>query len=1026
MPTKTDGFGQFFRNRRTTLGLSLSEFCRQNGFDKGNISRLERGLKKPPKSEEILQSYADALQLERDSEDWKAFMGHAAIARGKLPTAVSDERAADVEKMFRKLGRRLHDSWVKAWNLEQWSSTRESQGVLPTLVRQLVHASTEQPTRIEIPGDVQRHGWDGVVEAPKAFLFVPEGVSAWEISVQRNPKGKAEEVFKDRKKGPLGLPPSEVTFVFVTSRKWDWKQKWRDEKRQVGKWKSVEVYDSVDLEAWLEAAPGVDAWIAERIGLRPAGVISISDYWESLSRLSNPRFKPDVFLASREKTAEKLRAFFLGAADVMPFECRSPGEALDFAAAYMAVTSSDHAEIAMDEEERIRVQSRTVVVKDRAQWDGLSRATGPLNLFPIPSLSLTDEELNAAVSRGHRILIAATQFSNHRLQPTTLPRPSRYDLDEALRKSGFERELADKAARAAGGSVSVLKRHLSTIPSTQLPSWRSDAELTHFMPMLLIGAWDDANEVDRAVLSRLSGRPYGELQNVANRLTLVEDAPLTRIESRWRLVSPEDSWWLIGVHVTDDLLSSFEAIANEVLSQHDESLTMSAGARFLASMKGTLDPSASALLRRGISETTAILGSGFGPAARLPGTRERADRIVRTALQKATWLRWASLDNLLPLLAEAAPNEFLAAISTDLKRKRSELAKVLADDGEDHPLMSRCKHAGLLWALECLAWSPELLPGVCTVLARLDEVDSGGSWGNRPAASLREILLTWYPQTAAGVGKRIAVLKSLADRTPEVAWKLLFAMLPQGHSHADLTHRPIWRDWVSAWQEGTSGSDYWKQVNAAADLIVRLVGNDPTRWAHVLDELQSVPESRRNQLIDQLRNFPVDEIDPEERRHLAEHLRRTIQRHRDFADADWALPANSVGALEQALPTLLPDKLCERHAWLFVPWLELEGFRGKRKEMHAEIDRLRAEALGEIVDKGGIGGVLKLTDIVTSPDQVGATLAQTGYVPDNQVLPDLLGSSDASHQSLAANYAEVRIRRAGWEWVRTLSLTSGM
>jgi len=1022
MPTTIGEFGQFFRNRRTALGLSLSEFCRQNGFDKGNVSRLERGLKKPPASPELLQTYADALQLERDSEDWKAFMGHAAIARGKLPTAVSDERAADVEEMFRKLGRRLHDSWVKAWNLEQWSSTRESQGILPTLVRQLVHASSEQPTRIEIPGDVQRHGWDGIVKARKASLFVPEGVSAWEISVENNPKRKAEEVFKDRKKGPLGLPPSEVTFVFVTSRKWDEKQKWRDEKRQLDKWKSVEVYDSVDLEAWLEAAPGVDAWIAERLGLRPAGVISIGDYWELLSRLPTPRLKPDVFLASREKTAGELRAFLLGTPGVMPFECRSPVEALDFAAAYLTVTASDHAEIAMDEEERIRVQSRTVVVKDRAQWDGLSQTTGPLNLFPIPSLSLTDEELNAAVSRGHRVLIAATQFSNHRLQPTALPRPSRYDLDEALRKSGFGREVADKAARAAGGSLSVLKRHLSTIPSTQLPSWCSDAELADFMPMLLIGAWDDANEVDRAELSCLSGRPYGELQNVANRLTLVEDAPLTRIESRWRLVSPEDSWLLIGERVTDHLLDSFEAIAIRVLGQQNESFKLSADERLAASIRGTLRPNASALLRRGISETTAILGSEFGPTAKRSGTRERAARIVRATLQNATWLRWATLGDLLPLLAEAAPDEFLAAVSTDVQKKRSELAKVLSDDGEDHPLMSRCKHAGLLWALECLAWSPDLLSRVCTSLAKLDEVDSGGSWGNRPAASLREILLTWYPQTAAGVEKRIAVLKSLADRTPEVAWKLLFAMLPQGHSHADLTHRPIWRDWVSAWQEGTSGTDYWKQVNAAADLIVRLVDNDPTRWSYVLDELQSVPESHRSELIDRLRNFPVDEIAADERRRLAEHLRKTIQKHRDFADANWSLPSDSVEALNQALPRLLPQGLQDRHAWLFVPWPKIEGFRGKRNEMELEMNRLRADALSEIVDQDGLDGVLKLADVVESPGHVGAALARSDCVSVDQIVPVLLRSSNVSYRSLAANYSKVRIFSDGWDWVRTLSL----
>src|SRR5258707_4535657 len=166
MQTKSDEFGWFFRSRRTALGLNLSEFCRQNGFDKGNISRLERGLKKPPESKDLLQAYADALRLERNSEDWKTFMGHAAIAHDKLRSAVSDERAADAEEMFRKMSRRLHDSWVKARNLEQWSSTREAQGGLPTLIRQLIHASTEQPTRIEVPGGdgIQRHGWDGIVD----------------------------------------------------------------------------------------------------------------------------------------------------------------------------------------------------------------------------------------------------------------------------------------------------------------------------------------------------------------------------------------------------------------------------------------------------------------------------------------------------------------------------------------------------------------------------------------------------------------------------------------------------------------------------------------------------------------------------------------------------------------------------------------------------------------------------------------------------------------------------------------------
>ena len=248
----------------------------------------------------------------------------------------------------------------------------------------------------------------------------------------------------------------------------------------------------------------------------------------------------------------------------MPIECRSPIEAIDFIAAYLETERTPGTEeYTMDENERIRAQNRTIIVKDRKQWDGLSQAAGWLNLLPIPSLSLTPEELNSTVGRGHRVIIAATNFVNHRLQPVSLPRPSRYDLEKALQALGFEREKAAQTARAAGGSLSVLKRHIGMVPDVRVPNWCNERDAVQFLPMLQAGAWDDANEVDRNIISRLAGRPYSDIQAAATRLLQVEDSPLTRIESRWRLVSPEDSWSLVGQQVTDDLLASFKTMAIE-------------------------------------------------------------------------------------------------------------------------------------------------------------------------------------------------------------------------------------------------------------------------------------------------------------------------------------------------------------------------------------------------------------------------------------------------------------------------------
>ena len=78
-------FGDLFKLKRIEKGLTLREFCRINGFDPGNVSKIERGLFQPPQSREMLSKYAAALGIEEGSEDWLAFCDLAIISAGKIP-----------------------------------------------------------------------------------------------------------------------------------------------------------------------------------------------------------------------------------------------------------------------------------------------------------------------------------------------------------------------------------------------------------------------------------------------------------------------------------------------------------------------------------------------------------------------------------------------------------------------------------------------------------------------------------------------------------------------------------------------------------------------------------------------------------------------------------------------------------------------------------------------------------------------------------------------------------------------------
>jgi transcriptional regulator with XRE-family HTH domain len=98
-------FGEYFKERRIAKGVTLRAFCLENGFDPGNISRLERGLLGPPHSHEKIEEYARALGIKEGSDEWIEFFDRAAAESGRIPKdLLSDEELVDkLPVLFRTL-----------------------------------------------------------------------------------------------------------------------------------------------------------------------------------------------------------------------------------------------------------------------------------------------------------------------------------------------------------------------------------------------------------------------------------------------------------------------------------------------------------------------------------------------------------------------------------------------------------------------------------------------------------------------------------------------------------------------------------------------------------------------------------------------------------------------------------------------------------------------------------------------------------------------------------------------------------
>ena len=97
-------FGDFFKEKRLMAGKTLREFCRDNGFNPGNISKLERNLLSAPQSQNKLEKYASTLEIKKGTDDWLEFFDLAAISAGRIPADISDsELINEVPILFRAI-----------------------------------------------------------------------------------------------------------------------------------------------------------------------------------------------------------------------------------------------------------------------------------------------------------------------------------------------------------------------------------------------------------------------------------------------------------------------------------------------------------------------------------------------------------------------------------------------------------------------------------------------------------------------------------------------------------------------------------------------------------------------------------------------------------------------------------------------------------------------------------------------------------------------------------------------------------
>lgn len=867
---------------------------------------------------------------------------------------------------------------AKPWDLTgddiaRWSQQHDAPFVLPDLVRRLLLATSPiSSITMAAHAGVRLRGWDGVVRSSAETPFCPGGTSIWELSVEDD-RSKLNDDYNKRSNEPGPLRLGETTYVAVSARRIAGGARWAAEKRSERTWRDVLLLDADDLAAWLSRATATARWFADRLHRPVDDLETLEGFLEGWSRRTRPPLPPEILLAGndRQRIAEDVRRWARSAQrNKMPLRIHGStwDEAAAFAAAALSLDTSPEGE---------QVRAGTVVARsDLAARQALRDDQAQ------PLLVIAAAE-HPSMLTGPVILPLQGVLPANVANVVELPLvPYRRFAEILATKVRMPEVEAERIARASDGKLSALQRSLGYV---ELPSWAQGLAPLPLSALLLVGSFEPDNQEDREVI-RVLGVDPEEVVHTCERLRLTPDSPVQREQSRsyrpaWSWRSEDDAWRSLSPQIPSTLLRAFEDVVRLVLSERDPKLDLPVEQRFAAALYGK-SLRASGPLREGLVRSLVRLSLSDDALETLHGPRRGSNLAMRAVrdLLSPPWQAWASLADLLPLLAEAAPDTFLDGVEASLREGEAGIAHLLAEEAS----FGGGPHTGLLWALETLGWDERLMPRVAAALAVLAQFDKQPERaGGRPKDSLTSLLRVPRAQTHATKEQRVAEMARRLRDTPDVGFPLIVGevgnrgmrLLMPAREPALLPVKKLSDEELNKRNEEDAREIYTTYL----EMCLNHLGNCADRWAYFLNHIQMRP-GLAEQVLGKL------EAEQEKIRDEKAELWRAIRHilHRSTLD-EQKPDYMERRALYNRWSHLYEHVFCPndpalKYAWLFQPKAELPvaGIFKDWEEASRTLEEERRKAIEDVLAQPDFMQILvSIADRANDSSSLGWTLGQS-------------------------------------------------
>jgi len=535
----------------------------------------------------------------------------------------------------------------------------------------------------------------------------------------------------------------------------------------------------------------------------------------------------------------------------------------------------------------------------------------------------------------------------------------------------------------------------------------------------ILGSWNENTEADKVIVSKLAREEYKNWILKLREVLQEPESPIILKNGIWSIKDRKKLWKSLESRIFDEDLDNFHKCVVSVLTELDSKFELSEEQRFSASIYGKVLKFSSSL-RKGLAESLALLGccSTTLTHCSLNKAEHTVILSVREIFNNSVWILWASLNDLLPTIAESAPDEFLKAVETTLRQAPCPFLKIFPQ--KETGVMGSNYIVGLLWALESLAWEENFLVHVTIILGELACIDPGSNWSNRPSNSLIKIFLPWLPQTTATQEKRKVAIKILNNEIPDVAWKLLINLLPNKHLTSSGSCKPVWRNSIPEdFSDKVTNKEYKEQILFYTDFAVEQAKDNIDRLKMLVREFDHLSKPAFDKILDYLSSETIITKSEDIKMGLWSALIDFASKHERYSDAKWALDSALVSRIKEVANKLEPKNPINLYSRLFNGRdYDLFEEKGDWQAQARKLEDKRQKALKIIIEKGGIDAVFQFLEIVESSANVGNSL---GNIADDSfdkiILPKLLIIDNKKFEEFISYYVSSRHRKQGWEWV---------